>query len=156
MNPKLRIWLIVWLGILSGCGHGTPGHSPSDIGTSSVLEHAPNAAAHPVDTIAEAFRDHRSHLWVEGAGTVIRLLRDDTKRPRHQRFIVDLGNGMTVLIAHNIDLAARVPFKKGDVIRFRGEYIWNDQGGLVHETHRDPRGSKDSGGWIRWRDFVYR
>ena len=55
----------------------------------------------------------------------------------------------TVMIAHNIDRAPRVPFKKGDDVTFRGEYVWNAQGGVVHWTH-DPRG------WIRWKDFVYR
>jgi len=99
-----------------------------------------------------AHREHRSNVWVDGGGTVTRLLRDDTKRPRHQRFIVKVGTGagaFTVMIAHNIDRAPRVPFKKGDDVTFRGEYVWNDQGGVVHWTH-DPKG------WIRWRDFVYR
>jgi Protein of unknown function (DUF3465) len=107
--------------------------------------------------LERAFRDHRSDVWVEGAGTVTRILRDDTKRPRHQRFVVQVENAdFTVLIAHNIDLAPRVPFRKGDRVAFRGEYEWNAQGGVVHWTHRDPKGGKDSGGWIRWRDFVYR
>jgi hypothetical protein len=46
-----------------------------------------------------------------------------------------------------------VPFKRGDRVAFRGEYVWNAQGGVVHWTHRDPKGG---GGWIHWRDFVYR
>ncbi len=108
-------------------------------------------------TVGRAFHDRHSHVWVEGAGTVIRLLRDDTKRPRHQRFVVAVEReNLTVMIAHNIDLAPRVPFKKGDRIEFRGEYVWNAQGGVVHWTHRNPKGGKNSGGWIRWRDFVYR
>ena len=108
------------------------------------------------DALARAHAEHRSNVWVEGGGTVTRILRDDTKRPRHQRFVVKVGNGpdaFTVLIAHNIDRAPRVPFKKGDEVKFRGEYVWNDQGGVVHWTHEDDRGG---GGWIRWRDFVYR
>ena len=102
--------------------------------------------------LERAHKEHRSNVWVDGGGTVTRLLRDDTKRPRHQRFVVRIGTGaqaFTVMIAHNIDRAPRVPFKKGDDVTFRGEYVWNEQGGVVHWTH-DPRG------WIRWRDFVYR
>ena len=109
--------------------------------------------------LERAHRDRESNVWVEGGGVVTRILRDDTKRPRHQRFVVKVGDGpdaFTVLVAHNIDLAPRVPFKKGDAIAFRGEYVWNEQGGVVHWTHRDPKGGKNSGGWIRWRDFVYR
>ena len=99
-----------------------------------------------------AHKEHRANVWVDGGGTVTRILRDDTKRPRHQRFVVRIGSGpasFTVMIAHNIDRAPRVPFKKGDDVTFRGEYVWNAQGGVVHWTH-DPKG------WIRWKDFVYR
>ena len=111
-----------------------------------------------VEELERAYRDHLSDVWVEGSGVVTRLLRDDTKRPRHQRFVVrvDGATGQTVMIAHNIDLAPRVPFKRGDRVSFRGRYAWNAQGGVVHWTHRDPHGGKDSGGWIRWREFVYR
>jgi hypothetical protein len=108
--------------------------------------------------LEQAHAQHRSNVWVEGGGTVTRLLRDDTKRPRHQRFVVKIGSGtnaFTVLIAHNIDLAPRVPFKKGDEITFRGEYMWTEQGGTVHWTHEDPK-KKGEGGWIRWKDSVYR
>lgn len=130
----------------------------------------PDAARTPAPADASALvaarNGLRSRVWVEGAGTVARLLRDDTKRPRHQRFVlrVDGAADFTVMIAHNIDLAPRVPLKPGDHITFRGEYVWNEQGGVVHRTHRDPRGGpgagpgaeKGGGGWIRWRDFVYR
>ena len=108
--------------------------------------------------LEQAHARHRSHVWVDGGGTVTRILRDDTKRPRHQRFVVRIGSGpnaFTVLVTHNIDLAPRVPFKKGDEITFRGEYLWSEQGGTVHWTHEDPKHEK-KGGWIRWRDFVYR
>ncbi len=108
--------------------------------------------------IGQAYREHLTHVWVEDSGTVTRFLREDTKRPRHERFVVriDGADDLTVMIAHNIDLAPRVPCKRGDAVSFRGEYIWSEQGGIVHWTHRDPQGGKNSGGWIRWRDFVYR
>ena len=83
-----------------------------------------------------------------GTGVVERILRDDAKPPRHQRFILRIQE-QSILVAHNIDLAPRVPVKKGDTIAFRGEYVWNEQGGLVHYTHRKGRGrDAGGGGWI--------
>lgn len=92
--------------------------------------------------------------WIEESGLVRRLIPDDNDGARHQRFILDLRNGQTVLMAHNIDLAERVPVGLGDRIRFRGMYEWNEQGGLVHWTHHDPLGIED-GGFIRYRNKSY-
>jgi hypothetical protein len=39
------------------------------------------------------------------AGGVVAILPDDTKGRRHQRFIIRLAAGQTLLVAHNIDLA---------------------------------------------------
>jgi len=67
---------------------------------------------------------------------------------------LQLKNRETVLIAHNIDLARRVPVGLGDRVNFRGMYEWNELGGLVHWTHDDPQGVED-GGWIRYRRKTY-
>jgi len=142
------------LSVLTGCSP-PPERAITADSTLALRKRVNSPATFP--ELESAFQQHRSNIWIEGAGTVTRLLRDDTKRPRHQRFVVQIENAdFTVMIAHNIDLAPRVPFKKGDRVEFRGEYVWNAQGGVVHWTHRDPKGGKDSGGWIRWRDFVYR
>lgn len=111
----------------------------------------------PVDGtgVSSAHRGRRLRDWVVDHGTVERLLRDDTKRPRHQRFVVRVPAGITVLVAHNIDLAPRVPLRKGDTVAFRGEYVWNAQGGGVHWTHRDRRDRK-AGGWIVWKGQNFR
>ena len=92
--------------------------------------------------------------WIEDTGIVHRLLSDDDDDSRHQRFVIRLGNRQTLLIAHNIDLAERIPVSLGDRIRFRGMYEWNDLGGLVHWTLHDPLGVED-GGWVRYRRKVY-
>lgn len=92
--------------------------------------------------------------WIEGTGLVLRLIADDDDGVRHQRFILDMRNGQSLLMAHNIDLADRVPVGLGDRIRFRGMYEWNEMGGLVHWTHHDPLGIED-GGYIRYRGKVY-
>jgi hypothetical protein len=93
--------------------------------------------------------------WIEASGVVRRLLSDDNHGARHQRFVLDLRNGQTVLIAHNIDLAERIPLGLGDRVQFRGVYEWNDLGGLVHWTHHDPLGVEE-GGYVRYRRREYR
>ena len=51
------------------------------------------------------------------------MLPDDNDGSRHQRFILELGSGQHILVAHNIDLAPRAPvLKKGDDVAFFAEY----------------------------------
>ncbi|MGZ7031830.1 MAG: DUF3465 domain-containing protein, partial [Thermoanaerobaculia bacterium] len=38
--------------------------------------------------------------------------------------------------------------RTGDQVAFRGEYVWNPKGGLVHWTHRDPT-SHHQPGWLK-------
>jgi hypothetical protein len=107
------------------------------------------------EAIAEAFARRRSGVWLESSGMVESLLSDDRQGSRHQRFIVRLRTGQTLLIAHNIDLAPRVPIREGDRVGFRGEYEWNDRGGIIHWTHDDPQG-RHAGGWIQHEGQTYR
>ncbi len=113
---------------------------------------APAATARPADgydMIGEAFRAGSSDILVTGEGRVEKVLRDDEKGSRHQRFILALDSGHTVLIAHNIDLAPRIPeLHRGDLVQFKGEYEWNERGGVIHWTHHDPDG-RHPGGWLR-------
>ena len=107
-------------------------------------------------SVARAFEQHRKDVLVEDEGVVLRVLSDDTSGRTHQRFIVRLLSGQTVLIEHNTDLAPRVEgLGVGDSISFSGEYVWNDKGGLVHWTHDDPAGRHPSG-WIKHNGRTYR
>lgn len=101
------------------------------------------------------FRKSDTGSWIEVTGFVKRLLSDDDDGSRHQRFIIDIGGGHTLLIAHNIDLASRIPLGMGDRVKVRGMYEWNDLGGLVHWTHHDPLGEEE-GGYVRYRARNYR
>jgi hypothetical protein len=110
----------------------------------------------PDDPIARAFASGTSDLQVEGEGTVIRVLPDDLNGSRHQRFIVQLASGQTLLITHNIDLAPRIEaLDEGDSVRFNGEYVWNEKGGVIHWTHHDPRGRHVSG-WLMHNGKTYK
>lgn len=107
-------------------------------------------------SVVEAFRNQLQEVLVEGSGTVIRILPDDNKGSRHQRLILRVGAEQTVLIAHNIDIAPRIPhIAKGDVLGFRGSYVYNDKGGIVHWTHHDPRGEHPDG-WLIHNDKEYK
>ncbi len=92
--------------------------------------------------------------WIEGTGFVRRLLNDQSDGARHQRIVIQVPGGSTLLVAHNIELADRVPVGVGDRIHFRGVYEWNELGGLIHWTHHDPMGD-DDGGYVRFRRRVY-
>ncbi len=98
--------------------------------------------------IDQAYARRLGNLQVEGAGVVSKVLADDHHGSRHQRFIVRLPSGLTVLVAHNIDLAPRIEtLRTGDSVRFYGEYEWNAKGGVLHWTHHDPQ-RRHPGGWI--------
>lgn len=100
--------------------------------------------------IAQAFRQQLSDVPVQSHGRIIKALADDTNGSRHQRILVALPDGQSVLIAHNIDLAPRLAdIQPGERIAFKGEYVWNAKGGVIHWTHRDPAG-RHPGGWLKY------
>jgi hypothetical protein len=130
--------IAVFVLIATGCGESLGGSAVS-----------PPAAFRGDEALARAFRDQASGVEVQGQGTVTRLLPDDTEGDRHQRFILRLSSGQTILVAHNIDVAPRLDgLQVGDEVAFSGEYEWNARGGVVHWTHHDPSG-EHRGGWLR-------
>ena len=130
----------VLLAALEGCGGVTPGDA------------AAGGDVTPGDgdaILAAAFRDRLSDVQVRGQGVVVRLLTDDTDGDRHQRFIIRLKSGQTLLVAHNIDVAPRVEgLEAGDGVSFSGVYEWSPEGGTIHWTHRD-RDGRHAPGWLR-------
>lgn len=119
-------------------------------------EVAPDPIGHDAgNDVVDAWNNKRSRVWMEVGGRIVRDLPDDNEGSRHQRFILDVGDGHTVMVAHNIDLAERVPASRGDRIELRGRYEWNEKGGVLHWTHHDPNG-RIEGGWIRSDGDLYR
>lgn len=104
--------------------------------------------------LVEAQERHLMNYQVEGAARVLKILPEDLKGRAHQRFLLKLSNGATILVAHNIDLAPRVPLSPGDVVRVRGEFIWNQKGGVIHYTHHSTSRARP-GGWIRFGSLFY-
>lgn len=130
---------VIW----AGCDRAT---RPAASGGNSAVVDSP---------VGRAFEAGTSNVQVEDEGVVTRILADDLDGSRHQRFILRLASGQTVLIAHNIDLAPRIAgLKEGDSVRFSGEYVWNEKGGTVHWTHRDPDG-RHTAGWLKHNGRTY-
>jgi hypothetical protein len=133
------VWVLIWT--VCGCAPESSGQKGGPDGDNSP--------------IGRAFKNRTSNVQVEGAGVVTRILDDDLDGSRHQRFIVRLASGQTVLIVHNIDIAPRVEaLEPGDSVRFYGEYLWNEKGGKVHWTHHDPNG-KHPAGWLKHNGRTY-
>lgn len=106
-------------------------------------------------SLKNAYTNHQSDVQVKGNGIVIRILSDDNHGSKHQKFILKLSSGHTILIAHNIDLAPRInAISVGDIIGFNGKYEWNKNGGVVHWTHQDPN-RRHVGGWSMHNGTVY-
>ena len=137
---------------------GSPGasrvESPGDTGPEPPVASSAPTAAPAGPSVLDAFRGRRSNVELITRGRVTRVLPDDREGARHQRFLVRVAGPVSLLVAHNLDLAERVPVSPGDSVELRGEYEWNDRGGVLHWTHRDPDGRHEAG-WIRHAGRLY-
>jgi hypothetical protein len=126
--------------------------TPKPVATQPPKPSVPNSDS----VIANLFTRRVSDVQVQGNGTVTRLLEDDNEGSRHQKFILKLASGQTLLITHNIDIA---PYLRGlavgDTVEFYGEYFYNEKGGGIHWTHRDLKGNHTNG-WLKWKGKTYR
>ena len=114
-----------------------------------------SAQGTPAPAACDSQSQFRSDARVETSGVVEKVLSDDNSGSRHQRFIVKLSSGQTLLIAHNIDVAPRVAgLARGDTVSFSGIYEPNNKGGVVHWTHHDPSG-RHPAGWIEHKGHRY-
>lgn len=100
--------------------------------------------------------DNRRRLdFVEGSGmVVVKLLPDDRNGLQHQKWVVRLSNGQTMQAVYNLDMCEYVPLKVGDVVAMGGQFIWTNQGALLHWLHYDPR-QKRPDGYVELNGKVY-
>lgn len=120
-----------------------------------ITDATENPSFTPDEELQRFFDDKMSDQQVFFQGTVIKNLADDNEGSRHQKFLVELNSGQTLLISHNIDLAPRIDaLREGDEVKIYGEYEWNERGGVVHWTHHDPQ-NIHVGGWIEHNDQFY-
>ncbi|MDI1308726.1 MAG: DUF3465 domain-containing protein [Methylotenera sp.] len=149
MKKQFLILLAIFLALsFAAC------HAPNN---PQLLESASVYSSDNIDAgaIVEAYGAHRNLPQVQGSGVVVKLLKDDTNGLQHQKFLLKVSDNITILIAHNIDLAPRVDdIHEGDTVSFKGEYVYTPKGGTVHWTHKDPRGNH-AAGWLEHKAKKY-
>ncbi len=107
------------------------------------------------NALGDSGGNSQTSLQIQGEGIVTKILPDDIEGSSHQRFILKLNTGQTLLVAHNIDLAPKInSLQEGDTVRFYGEYEWNSKGGIVHWTHDDPN-ARHIDGWLKHKGKTY-
>jgi hypothetical protein len=112
----------------------------------------PSSQSRNNNELTNLIKNKQSNKIITINAKVINILSDDRQGDKHQRLILKVGKH-TLLLAHNIDLAPRVPVKKGETIQVKGEYEWNEKGGVIHWTHRS--NNNHANGWIMYNNKKY-
>lgn len=146
---KIRCFIGLLVVVLVGCGEVETANNSTG---SEVVEEANYTS----DDVLQGYYDDKVDAkQVLIKAEVVRILSDDVKGDKHQRFIVELKSGQTLLIAHNIDIAPRVKgIREKDEVIVYGQYEWSDKGGVIHWTHHDPAGLHEDG-WVKHNAIVY-
>lgn len=107
--------------------------------------------------VCDAYSAQRSHVEVVADGTVTRLLGVAQGRMSpHEGFLLRLASdcSLVVRVEANADFTGPIPLREGQRVAVKGEYEFYPSGGVVHWTHRDPRG-RHEGGYISSGGQVY-
>jgi hypothetical protein len=107
--------------------------------------------------LCDAYSAQRSHVEVVADGTVTRVLGVAPGRVSpHEGFLLRLASGcsLVVRVEANTDFTGPIPMAEGQRVAVKGEYEFYPRGGVVHWTHRDPRG-RHEGGYIQTGGQLY-
>ncbi|MDU5863580.1 MAG: DUF3465 domain-containing protein, partial [Acinetobacter sp.] len=122
-KKNLSIGGIIVLLIAAYFGLDLSGHKKNQSPSSSpATQHTETTFSNDgIDTIKAAYDRRQSNVQVQGSGRVKAILREDNDGTKHQKFILVLKNGLSILVAHNIDLAPKIDdLHKGDIVEFNG------------------------------------
>jgi hypothetical protein len=126
---KLSVVAVVALALLGGC--------------------ASNGSASPDNAaVCRAFSSGASHVEVTAQGTVVRAFGVQAGRESpHEGFLMRLSSDCTVVVRveANVDFTGTFALRPGQPVVVRGEYEYYSLGGVIHWTHRDPRGRHADG-----------
>jgi hypothetical protein len=153
-NPVLLLTMAAAFALV-GCGVSAPLRTarPYAAGLAPSQASARGLSTSQAEARAKARGPLKANKdWVMLSGRVTKILPDDLVGNRHQHFLFEAA-GETVKIAHNLELAPKVPVTLGDTIEVKCEFIAASPYDVAHWTHYDPRGGE--GGYIKHRGKVY-
>jgi hypothetical protein len=107
--------------------------------------------------VCTAYQAGRSHVEVVADGTVTRLLGTHAGiESPHEGFLFRLGSGCSLIVRveSNVDFTGSFPLDRGEHVVVKGEYEYYPRGGVIHWTHRDPRG-RHEGGYVQVDGKIY-
>ena len=107
--------------------------------------------------VCSAYDAARSHVEVIAGGDVARVLGIRPGREgAHEGFLLRLTSGcrLIVRVQTNTDFTGDIPLQSGDRVVVKGEYEYYERGGVIHWTHRDPRGHH-ANGYVVLRGTMY-
>jgi len=122
----------------------------------------PAACATPAQSadngaVCSVYQSARSRVEVVAGGTVTRVLgtQPGVSSP-HEGFLLRLNSScdVTIRVEANVDFTGQIPLKAGDAVVVKGEYEYYSRGGVIHWTHRDPRG-RHEGGYVQTGGKIY-
>jgi hypothetical protein len=145
------IALIACCIVISGCANAQT-QAPEAPSKDQTGKQSPSTSGD-----AEAIRAQQLQLVkvpLKVTATVKKMLRYDDRGLPHEKFLLVLSNGSTILVAHNTKMAPYVPIQAGDIVTVSGEFIWNDKGGLIHWTHHTDT-PNHVGGYIEFKGKRY-
>ncbi|MEO6836354.1 MAG: DUF3465 domain-containing protein [Candidatus Tumulicola sp.] len=117
-------------------------------GLAALLAGCAGAATPNDAVVCDAFRAGRSHVEVVADGTVTRVLGVKAGRTSpHEGFLMKLGSSCDTIVRveANTDFTGAFALARGDRVTVKGEYEFYPLGGVIHWTHRDPRGRHEGG-----------
>lgn len=117
------------------------------------------AMTEPADDpgLCSAYEAGRSHVEVVADGTVTRTLGVQPGRVSpHEGFLMRLSSACSVIVRVevNTDFTGSIPLTRGQQVLVKGEYEYYPLGGVIHWTHRDPRG-RHAGGYVATGGRIY-
>jgi len=113
---------------------------------------APNDPA-----LCAAYAAGRSRVEVVADGSVTRVLGVQPGRVSpHEGFLLRLASGCSLIVRveATADFTGSIPLAAGSSVLVKGEYEYYPLGGVIHWTHRDPRG-RHEGGYIQTGGHIY-